>query len=546
MSGIIRVVLFAGGAIVMLGTFGDFYASRSGRWVATDPHTWDDPMRSERNRFFADETDYFREWNGDPSVGPIRFIRKLGIHPLGTHSPSVAKDSLALAPDEWSGGFPCVYFTHSLPAAAQPGPAFGKLRFFDIERASYDAPKDRWFSQIVLDAPKTAYGVATLDGVRGHFIFGQYQHGMRRGGAGDWVPGIGPLANKPGGRSRIPGVMRRYPRPGEADFALYPHPEALVGWPLFGRGPLGLTSILHACHGKGLPYGEVRECLFENPTLFDYRADGRPRAMAVNAYIQTGSVDAAGAYKGMVPGPLYLPTGAAKLIPTHHLTPSADGEPMLKPGYWVFRFDDRRPEAGWQLDPNSRHDIGLHALNYVHGSGSKLLHSNWHESSILVYDAATRRTKRLLKLRAQPHVGVGEPSGTESVFVFLACRWPYFGRAVGLDDGVFIHDIYLASAYPIGFRNGKLVEPEVVKAYRDVLKRDPDVAGAFRDTARLRSGTPIARIRQELRSRKARGEKRATSGSRRMGRAHLVTAPSDHPGLQVGEERRRLSASQGP
>jgi hypothetical protein len=176
----VRAVVALLGLIGVLGASGDYYASRTGTWAPTDPPTWDDPLKSERNRFFADETDYFREWDGDPKVGTIRHIRRLGIHPLGTHSPGVAKDSLALSCDERSGGFPCVYFTHSVPSAADQGPTFGKLRFFDIERASYDARSDRWFSEVVLDAPQTAYGVATFDGTRDHFIFGQYQHGMRR------------------------------------------------------------------------------------------------------------------------------------------------------------------------------------------------------------------------------------------------------------------------------------------------------------------------------------------------------------------------------
>lgn len=105
----------------------DDYATRRVRWVPNDPPTWNDPTQSERNLFFADEVDCFREWNGDPAVGVIGHIRRLGIHPVGTHSPAVASNSLALAWDERSGGSPRVYFSHSLPGAAWPiirvGPA---------------------------------------------------------------------------------------------------------------------------------------------------------------------------------------------------------------------------------------------------------------------------------------------------------------------------------------------------------------------------------------------------------------------------------------
>ena len=487
----------AAAAFLMAVPHGDFFASQPGQWAPTDPQLWADPRTTGKCRFMAEATNYFPLWNCDASVGPIRYIYRLGIHPLGTHSPKVAKDSLVLAPDEWSGGFPVVYYTHSLPDVGAGSALYGKERVFNIERATYDREQDRWFSAVALDAPGTMFGVATRDGTRDDFIFMQYQHGMQRGGHGAWVPGQGPMANKPGVQSRIPGVMERLPRPGEPDADLYPDTRLLVGWPLFGRGPLGLTSILRACHGRVLPGGEVPECILDNPTLFDYRADGRPRAFAASFYMQGGSLDAHGTYHGK-PSPIFLPREAAALIPTNALTASPQGEPMLLPGDWIFRCDAAHPELGWQLDPQGWLDRETHTINYVHGSGDKFLTSDWVDSSVSIMDGATKQWRKLVKCNAKPHVAMGEPSGTENLFIFLGNRAPYLGPAFGLEAGVFCHDIYLASAYPIECRDGHLVEPAVVRVFRQVLGRDPGAEEAFRCTAQLRAGLTEQQLRDTV------------------------------------------------
>ena len=161
---------------------GDFFASCPGKWTPTDPQLWADPMTSEKCRLKAEDANYFPLWNADESVGPIRYIYRLGIHPLGTHSPKVAKDSLVLSQDEWSGGFPVVYYTHSLPDVGEGSALYGKERVFNIERATCDREKDRWYSEVSLDAPGTMFGVATRDGTRDDFISMEYQYGMKRGG----------------------------------------------------------------------------------------------------------------------------------------------------------------------------------------------------------------------------------------------------------------------------------------------------------------------------------------------------------------------------
>jgi hypothetical protein len=460
---------------------------------------WYDPEDSGQNRFFADDTDYFAEWNCDPSVGPIRHIRRLGIHPLGTHSPSVNKDSIVLAPDEWSGGFPMVYFARSVPSAVTPGsPLDGKVRMFDIERAAVDAQKDRWFSEVVVDLPGTMFGVAANDGVRGHFIFQQYQIGMKRGGQGDWLPGMGPLANLPGGRSLIPGVLPRMPREDEADADLYPPGRPYAGYPLFGRGPLGLTSIVRANHLKPMPYGESPECVQDNATLFDYRADGRPHAFYVDLYRQTGGADESGRYTGLQLGGLVLPPGALERVPDAMRTRGPNGEVLLKPGYWAFRFDDAHPDLGWQLDPTSLKPIGIHALNYIHGSNALFLTSDWTDSSVSVYDTGSGTERKLVKARATPHAALGEPTGTEDLFLFIGTRAPYRGATFGLDDDVWTHDIYAASAYPIEMRGGRFVAPEVVRAFRSLAGRDPDVASAFRLTHLVREGMSARDLRKAV------------------------------------------------
>lgn len=478
----------------------DFFAIRSAPWTPTVPPLWFDPMASDKNRFAADSTNWFNEWRGDPAIGKIRYIYHLGIHPLGTHSPSIAKDSLMLSSDEWSGGFPCIYFSHSVPCAPESSPLFGKARMFDIERACYDSAKDRWFSQIVFDAPKTTFGVAAIDGANGNFIFEQYQIGMKRGGDGDWLAGTGPLANLPGGKSLIPGVLAKLPEAGGSDADLYPPTgqAALVGWPLFGRGPLGLTEILRGCHKRGQPFSEVPDCICENPTLFDYDENGRPLAFAANLYMQAGNTDASGKYTGMKQGALYLPAGAEPSIPSKWIVHSSKAEPMLLAGYWTFRFNPQHADLGWQLDPNSRIDIGLYVLNYVHGSNQKFLTSDWGDSSVIEYDAQTGTKQSVLRCHPSPHAALGEPSGSPELFTFLGTRSPYFGAAFGLDKDVWEHDIYLASAYPIESRNGHFVEPKVVDLYRNLLGCNPDAPGAFRLTATLRSGATTSEMRQSL------------------------------------------------
>jgi hypothetical protein len=110
-------------------------------------------------------------------------------------------------------------------------------------------------------------------------------------------------------------------------------------------------------------------------------------------------------------------------------------------------------------------------------------------------DGATRKWRKLIKLNAKPHVALGEPSGTENLFICIGVQFPYMGAAFGLDPGVFVHDIYLASAWPIESRGGHLVEPAVVKTFREVLGRDPGAEDAFRSTAQLRSGTTEQQLR---------------------------------------------------
>ena len=490
-------------ALVAAVPHGDFFASYPGKWTVTDPQLWADPMTSEKCRLKAEDTNYFPEWNGDATVSPIRYIYRLGIHPLGTHSPKIAKDSLVLAQDEWSGGFPVVYYTHALMDVGEGSALYGKERVFNIERATYDRAQDRWFSAISLEAPGTMFGVATRDGTRDDYIFMQYQYGMKRGGNGQWNPGQGPMANKPGGTSRIPGVMERLPQPGEPDSDLYPDTRLLVGWPLFGRGPLGLTSILRACHGRGQPGSEVPDVILDNPTLFDYRADGRPRAFATSMYMQAGAVDANGRYVGRF-AEFYIPPEAAALIPKAALTSSPggatapQGEPMLKPGDWVFRFDDAHPEMGWQLDPNGWLDPQVDTINAISGSGDKFLTSDWTDSSVQLLDGATKQRRKLLKCNAKPHAAMGEPSGTENLFIFLGNRAPYMGAAFGLDPNVFCHDIYLASAYPIESRDGHLVEPAVVRVFRQVLGRDPRPEEAFNYTAQVRAGMTEPKLRDAV------------------------------------------------
>ena len=120
------------------------------------------------------------------------------------------------------------------------------------------------------------------------------------------------------------------------------------------------------------------------------------------------------------------------------------------------------------------------------------------DSSVSVMDGATKQWRKLVKCNAKPHVAMGEPSGTEQLFIFLGNRAPYRGPAFGLDSDVFCHDIYLASAYPIEARDDRLVEPAVVRTFREVLGRDPGAEEAFRWTAQVRAGTSGQQLRDAL------------------------------------------------
>lgn len=480
---------------------GDFYASRPGHY-RPDPAgapLYLDPSAFEQTRLFADDVDYFVKWNCDPSVGPIRHIRKLGIYPLGTHSSGAAKDSLMLAQDAWSGGLPCVVFTHSAPGATDPkSPLYGKTRFFNIEMASFDADQDRWFSRPLVDLPGTTFGVAAADGKPGDFIFQQYQHGMRRGGDGDWLAGMGPVSLLPAPHTMIPAVRGRLPRAGEADTDLYPPGKPYAGYPLFGTGPLGLTTIVRLNHLQRMPYGESPELVQDNNTLFDYGPDGRPRAFYTDAYRQTGKVDANGKYAGLVMGGMIVPKEALARFRPADLEKGPDGSTLVKAGYWAYRFDPARPGAGWQLDPSSRIDVGIHAMNAIRYEPGRFLTSNWTASTVMAYDYRTRAMRVLVRGRAKPHVAMGEPSGSSDLFITLGCQFPYFGKPVGLDDGVFVHDIYLASAYPMEKRNGRYVEPGVVRLFRLLAGRNPDPSAAFRLTHRVRRGVTGEALRKEV------------------------------------------------
>ena len=156
--------------------------------------------------------------------------------------------------DPWSSENPILYFTwgNHKPSSTQP--------VFTMAYAKFDGTN--WTVVNYLDDQLPNGGVSSHDGSLSDFVFNEY-----------FTSGWGPFANKPGAQSKIPGVAN------ERGQFFGPYANRLtIGYPLIGRGPLGLTSIETPVQNQ-LPDINTRTCLHMNPTMFT-DASRRP-SMAV-------------------------------------------------------------------------------------------------------------------------------------------------------------------------------------------------------------------------------------------------------------------------
>lgn len=446
----------------------DFNASLGADISIQQPPLYTPPAQSNMTGWAADGVNYFDAWQCSSPTG-IRYIRKLGIAPLGTHDENIWKDSLVMSHDAKSGGFPQIYFTQGYYIENFPKDADGRPigalypSMFALKKAFYNTAAKKWFITDILNQPNTIHGIAAQDGTRDDFIFNDYQIGPRRA---DWRPGFGPVANKPGSQSKIPGVAEQSTGYGIPAYALY------------GTGSLGLTSIIMV---NPLPdYGaEVGYCSHDNPSLFDYDTNGSPKSFVATLYRQG---------PGGVASPCPLPNGES-----------------LPPGDYVYRFKNQ--EEGWQLDrsamvPDTSGGRDSLAVNYIHGSDGKFLTAKWSEieSKINLVDMRADKVDTILDCSAAnpTHAPLlGEPSGSGQNFIFILSEWPYGGPERGLDNGVFVHDIYLASTTDIHPEStgSDFIAPAIIGIYRDILGRDPDFDGAYAWTNQLRNGISINQIR---------------------------------------------------
>jgi hypothetical protein len=418
---------------------GDFYQNIGIEKSIQRPPLYTDPLESNQTGWAADSINYFDYWGCSSDAG-IRFVRKLGIAPLGTHHPNWWKDSLMLSYDEWSGGFPVVYFTQGLMGAdKRPLDNISSIypSVFAMKKAYYNSDYKKWFITDVLNQPNTGMGVSSQDGWKDDYIMNDYAIGL---GTDDYFPGWGPTANKPGNQSKIPGVS--YTSKG----------FGIGSYPLYGNGVLGLTTIIHSTQGS---------CIHMNPTMFDFDVNGIPRSFTAYLFYPDGRTVTSGCF---------LPDGTE-----------------LKAGSYVYRYNDT--SMGWQIDLTSGN---FTVINYAFGTNAKFLQSDWMDGTS-IYDLNTRTSTNVLNCwdsNPLKQIYSAESSGTEKYFIYVSGgEAPWIGTAVGLYPSVVVHDIYIASMTDLNPKNINGTEvfilPDVVKVYRDVLGRDPTYAEGFDWTGSL-------------------------------------------------------------
>ena len=281
----------------------------------------------------ADNTNYYNKWNCKSDK--IKFIRKLGILPAGTHHPMMYKDSLFMAPNEYSGGYPVIYFSQGLLGADERNvpneltQSFSSV--FSFKKAYFNRQFGKWFVSDVASV-NTTHGISSQDGSRDDFMMNVYHVlGKRENTA----PGLGPASYRPPGDSEIVGLSTNK------------YSDVVPFYPLFGNGPLGLTTIILNPLTLGQPStgSEVGMCLHQNPSFFNFDSEGKPQGFV--AYLSHGTNSYASNR-----APCYTGNGIT-----------------LYPGNYTYKLDST---LGWILDSTlpvenclRGHDL---AMNYIQGS----------------------------------------------------------------------------------------------------------------------------------------------------------------------------------
>ena len=368
---------------------------------------------------WADTTNYFSTWGCRAPVDGINTIRRLNIAPLGSHTLNSWKDSLHADFGNPVGGNPTLYFTG--------GTAF-TVPTFRLEKATFNSATGNWLISEFASNYETPSGTSANDGTADDYVVNLYNRG---GPPADPISyqqdGWGPLANKPGGSSKIPSVAT----------------TAVGGaYPLIGSGPLGISAI-RALHGNS---GDLntRSCIHMNPSLFAYTSSGEPHGLM--ACLWTGHPDAL----------LGEPNGHP--WPTESCAVPGINQP--KSAHYVYRYNPNNTDpntSGWQLDPQPLSMLGSCAevgtVNYVQGSGDDFLVTRW-EGRIDLFDLTTKTvTESILDCTMPPGtsedntVNFSEATGHRTQVFFIADPLgPKEGPANGLPHKMRVHDIY------IGFR----------------------------------------------------------------------------------------------
>ena len=332
------------------------------------------------SQWSADNVNYFDKWSCSSATG-INHISKLGILPSGTHSTSYWKDSLYADFRQFVGGNPVIYFTSG---------DYNRKSLFSLEKAIYSLASGTWEISNILTNSANPGGISSFDGTQTDYIMNEY-----------YIPGWGPTDNKKGSESKIPGVRQNH---------VY---SSNVNYPLWGIGPLGLSTIREKIQGN---YDRnVNTCLHMNPTLFNFDSNGIPHSFMAQLFANTPST------------PCTLPNGT-----------------KLQTGYYVYNFVNNT--IGWQIDLNKGlvYDTrGLdNAFNFILGT-TKFLKAIWEGKIDVVNlnDSAPRTAKTVLDC-SKANVFFSEPSGREDWIYFLADPPPHFYKS-GTND-VYIHDIFVA------------------------------------------------------------------------------------------------------
>jgi hypothetical protein len=434
--------------------------------------------------FFADNVNYFKEWGCKSDIG-ITSIRKLNIATLektssGTyisyHDPRLWKDSLFLSPDEFSSGFPIVYFTQGLRDTPWKYHASSTSEsLFNLRKAFFNAPDNHWYIGEQQNDYSDNLGISSQDGTRGDYVLNDNAYS----GCNSYVSrnclldGWGPTANKPGSQSRIPGVLETPVDAGSAG----------KSYKLYGYGPDGLSSIA------------VGRCTHGNPTLFDYTGPKHgPRQMMVSIWY------------------FNEPSATKKLLGCPNTTSTFSKDGIIPNGNYIYMYEGAA--KGWQMKRRvvypgvwSSKSGNPEAINYIHHTANpyKFITGGHLMDPIQVVslfddtnDTATVQTA----LVCTAPVSKGEPSGYTKAFIFHATMpsaGQYGGKAFGLyensngSEKTWADDIYLATVADIsgsGAESKLFARADISKIFRDLVGRNPtaqeniDMANA--DAAKIR------------------------------------------------------------